>query len=171
MNWNEANDWANNLVYGGYDDWQLPAVNLTVDTNVAVGCDTFADHLDTPQYGYNSVNSEIGHLFYVDFGGTQTEPFTSGTNQANLALFTNLVSAGYWMGPAVHDDPSWGWFFSLDIGYQDVYPTDFGLVTVAVRPGDVVALVVVAAVPEPQTPALALLALGATVVARNRRPR
>jgi hypothetical protein len=36
---------------------------------------------------------------------------------------------------------------------------------VAVRPGDVAA-----AVPEPQTLALALLALGATVVARRRRP-
>ena len=37
---------------------------------------------------------------------------------------------------------------------------------VAVRPGDVAA-----AVPEPQTLALALLALGATVVARRRRSR
>lgn len=25
MTWYEATDWANNLVYGGYDDWRLPS--------------------------------------------------------------------------------------------------------------------------------------------------
>ena len=27
MNWDNAQDWADNLVYGGYDDWRLPSAS------------------------------------------------------------------------------------------------------------------------------------------------
>jgi len=27
MFWDEASDWANNLVYGGFSDWRLPTLN------------------------------------------------------------------------------------------------------------------------------------------------
>jgi hypothetical protein len=27
MGWNAANTWANNLMYGGYDDWRLASLN------------------------------------------------------------------------------------------------------------------------------------------------
>lgn len=49
-------------------------------------------------------------------------------------------------------------------GNQNASGKNFGLHAVAVRPGDVAA-----SVPEPQTLALILLALGATVAARRRR--
>lgn len=56
------------------------------------------------------------------------------------------------------------WSFGADNGYQGLSDKDFAWDAVAVHPGDVTA------VSEPQTLALALLALGATVVARRRRP-
>ena len=57
------------------------------------------------------------------------------------------------------------WYFIPVNGFHDggFYVNRF--FAVAVRPGDVTA-----PVPEPQTLALALLALAATVVARRRRP-
>jgi hypothetical protein len=58
------------------------------------------------------------------------------------------------------------WGFYADKGEASLgYGVDGFLYAVAVRLGDVAA-----PVPEPQTLALVLLALGATVVARRRRP-
>jgi hypothetical protein len=78
--------------------------------------------------------------------------------------FTNVQPGYYyWSGteilPAIR-----AWIFSPDIGGQYVGSEVSRFFAVAVRPGDVTA-----SVPEPQTLALALLALGATVVARRRQ--
>ncbi len=46
MTWPEAVDWAETLVFGGYDDWRLPAS----DTCTGKGC----------------TGSEMGHLYYLE---------------------------------------------------------------------------------------------------------
>ena len=84
---------------------------------------------------------------------------------ANLALFSNVQSFDYWSGTDYAPYPDFAWYFLTDEGNQFFFPKIFAKYAVAVRPGDVAA-----PVPEPQTLALALLALGATVVARRRRP-
>ena len=95
---------------------------------------------------YTTLFSEVGNLIHV-----------SAFENVRHELF-------YWSGTEISPGLS-AWSFNAVTGL------DFGrgelilLFAVAVRPGDVVA-----AVPEPQTLALALLALGATVVARRRRP-
>jgi hypothetical protein len=33
MDWTTANNWANNLVFGGFDDWRLPTTNTTATSN------------------------------------------------------------------------------------------------------------------------------------------
>jgi len=76
-----------------------------------------------------------------------------------------VQSYGYWSGTEYAPDPRRALDFGTDAGYQGRVFLSFPLYAVAVRPGDVAA-----SVPEPQTLALALLALGATVVARRRRP-
>lgn len=78
--------------------------------------------------------------------------------------FKNVQSAYYWSGTEFAPGVPWGFFSAL--GLQLMFGPDGWLYAVAVRPGDVTA-----SVPEPQTLALALLALGATVVARKRRSR
>ena len=164
MDWTTANNWANNLVYGGFDDWRLPTTNTTASSN----CDeNFDPGAGFPQqyHGYNCTGSEMGHMFYNEFGATAGQDILAGSNAANLALFTNVQSAYYWSGTEYAPNPGNAWFFYTSGGYQTAGSNVNAFYAVAVRPGDVAA-----SVPEPQTLALALLALGATVVARRRRP-
>ena len=90
--------------------------------------------------------------------------FTAYGNLAQVTQFTNVQPVFYWSGTEISPGIL-AWGFNPDFGFQldDVQGSQ--LFAVAVRPGDVAA-----SVPEPQTLALALLALGAMVVARRRRP-
>ena len=82
------------------------------------------------------------------------------------AQFDGVQSNSYWSGTEYATNPVFPWLFHPHVGFQYVdFDKSFALYAVAVRPRDVTA-----SVPEPQTLALALLALGATVVARRRRP-
>ena len=79
--------------------------------------------------------------------------------------FSNVQSFYYWSGTEYAPNPRYAWSFFTFNGLQTNVDKNLALYAVAVRPGDVAA-----SVPEPQTLALALLALGAAVVARRRRP-
>jgi len=162
MTWDAANAWANNLVFGDFSDWRLP----TLDPNDASCTGGFGLGV-----GYNCTGGELSGLFVTDLGynnngsGLITSDDTAEQN-ANLALFSNVQSSVYWSGTEYAPDPDVAWFFSTRFGGQSFVGKSFALYAVAVRPGDVAA-----SVPEPQTLALALLALGATAVARGRRSR
>ena len=82
------------------------------------------------------------------------------------AQFDDVQAFFYWSGTEYAPVPVSAWLFSTTGGSQNLGVKSTALYAVAVRPGDVTA-----SVPEPQTLALALLALGATVVARRRRSR
>ncbi len=153
MNWTTANSWANNLVYGGFSDWRLPS---SLNANGSGPCGP----------AFNCTGSEMGHMFYVNWGATANNSFSTGTNAANLALFSNVVSFIYWSGTEYAPNQSEAWFFNVTQGAQANLTKIGGLFAVAVRPGDVTA-----SVPEPQSLALVLLGLGAGMVARRRRPR
>jgi hypothetical protein len=77
--------------------------------------------------------------------------------------FDGVMYYGYWSSTEYVWNPSQAWYFDTEIGAH--YPDDKGyeLYFVAIRPGDV------APVPEPQTAALALLALGLTAVVLARQ--
>ena len=85
---------------------------------------------------------------------------------ANLALFSNVLSVGYWSGTEYAPDPGLAWGFSTIVGLQVDGDKTSALYAVAVRPGDVAA-----SAPEPRTLALVLLALSATMEVRRRRAR
>lgn len=158
MTWAAATAWANNLVYGGFDDWRLPTLNPS-DPSCNWG----------PGLGYNCAGGELSHLFVTDFGNKAAEsvldPAGDTAEQlSNLALFSNLQSDGYWSGAEYASDLNKAWLFYTSVGMQNTIVKSGTLYVVAVRPGDVAA-----SVPEPQTLALALLAMGATAVARRRR--
>ena len=93
---------------------------------------------------YGTLFAEFGHLTSVN-------------------AFMNVQPGGYWSGTEFTPGIV-AWIFGPASGLQNVGVEGIRLFAVAVRPADV------AAVPEPQTLALVLLALGATVVARRRRP-
>ena len=149
MDWSSANDWANNLVFGGFDDWRLPSAQNTDGSGV---CGPAFDCSD----------SEMGHMFYNNWGATRGQDFFNGANAANLALFSNVQAGPYWTGTDYGPDPGSAWFFytASTGGFQTYVSKRPPLFAVAVRAGDV---------PEPQTAALALVALAAMVLAGKRR--
>ena len=112
----------------------------------------------------------MSRLFVADLGNKARESVLNPTGDtaeqiANLALFGNVQSY-YWSGLEYALSPGgYALYFDTRNGGQERFDKRSALYAVAVRPGDVAA-----SVPEPQTLALVLLALGATVVARKRRP-
>jgi hypothetical protein len=168
MTWDAATAWANNLVYGGFDDWRLPTLNpadTTCSNNFNPG-----GGFPNQYYGTGCTGGELSGLFVTDLGNKANESVLNQVGDtaeqiANLALFSNVQSDIYWSGTEYAPGPDVAWGFFTVVGFQGDFGKDVALYAVAVRPGDVAA-----SVPEPQTLALALLALGATVVARRRRP-
>jgi hypothetical protein len=163
MNWTTANNWANDLVYGGFSDWRLPTTNTTASSN----CDRNFNPggvFPLQYFGFNCTGSEMGHMFYNEFGATANQSILSGSNTANLALFTNVQSFVYWSGTEYGPNPGLALGFVTVDGGQNYVDKSNAFYAVAVRPGDVAT-----PVPEPQTLALVLLALGATMVVRRRR--
>ena len=168
MTWDAATAWADNLVYGGFSDWRLPTLN-PADTSCSRN---FIPIGNFPlQYlGFNCTGGELSGLFVTDLGNKAIESVLNQVGDtaeqiANLALFSNVQSFAYWSGTVYAPNPTLAWYFHTRGGNQDLVPPSAALFAVAVHPGDVAA-----SVPEPQTLALVLLALGATVVARKRRP-
>ena len=161
MTWDAATAWANNLVYGGFDDWRLPTLN-PADASCTGG---------SVGFGYNCTGGELSGLFVTDLGynnngsGLITSDDTA-EQIANLALFSNVQSFVYWSGTEYAPGPGLAWAFDTSFGFQGFSVKSSALYAVAVRPGDVTA-----SVPEPQTLALVLLALGATGVASRARRR
>lgn len=173
MTWTTAQAWIeamNTANYLGHNDWRLPTALNQDGTG--------------PCSGFNCTGSELGHMFYNNLGGNASESVldTSGDTPqeiANLLLFGGTQSGNtvtgssiqpyvYWSGTEAAFSPSNAWFFYNYSGLQSSLGSfrDFDFYAWAVRPGDVTATV-----PEPQTLALALLALGATGVASRARRR
>lgn len=104
MSWQEANNWAENLTYGGFSDWRLPKtrpVNL-LEYQLQF---SFAG---TTDIGYNIVSpqSELSYMFYINLknsaGFDQRGNYTGCSANLetycleNTAPFQNLIPAGYW---------------------------------------------------------------------------
>jgi hypothetical protein len=170
MTWDAAKLWADNLVYGGFSDWRLPTLNPS-DTSCSLSVNP-GGAFSQQYYGFNCTGGELSHLFVTDLGNRADESVLNQTGDTqtqkdNFALFSNVQEYTYWSGTEFAPVPNSAWDFSTYVGFQDYFDAKSNaLYAVAVRPGDVAA-----SVPEPQTLALALLALGATVVARRRRSR
>lgn len=169
MTQSEAQAWAEQLSYGGFDDWRLPTSNFA---------DTHCSHTVVPigggptiYTGYNCIGSEMGHLHYVDFGGQPDGEMADGTNHAQLALFTNIQRAdpdreagAYWTsGIPYPSQPGIRGVFWTFVGSQGYDFNTERWWAVAVRDGDVLA------VPEPASAATMGLGLCLLLMAARRR--
>lgn len=83
MSLQESTEWAEQLVYGGFDDWRLPSTRAQ-------------------RTGYNITNSELGYLFFVHLGNLAYEDrdgnFQPGYGVTNTGPFQNFLEDWYWYG-------------------------------------------------------------------------
>jgi hypothetical protein len=144
--WGGAQKWIqamNAADYLGYNDWALPTT--------AEGC-----------RNYGCVDSQLGHLFYVELGEVAHQSI-SWSHNANYGLFNNLMPLPYWSGTEYTADATRAWLFNPNYGTQGLNFKDYNNFVMAVRPGDVVA------VPELNTLALLLAGLGLSGWMTSRR--
>jgi hypothetical protein len=87
MTWIEANDWAEMLIFQGYDDWRLPGS-------------------DTSCSGYDCMASEMGHIYYI-----------YNITSDSTGLFTDVNPFMYWSGSEYDNDTSKAWRFHFGSGY------------------------------------------------------
>ncbi|MCK5662836.1 MAG: hypothetical protein KAI17_05080, partial [Thiotrichaceae bacterium] len=164
MHWQEANNWAAGLNFGGFDDWRLATVVDQVDGGAEVGCDYSVDGSDCG-YNVDTAGSEMAYMWYNILSGTPSydtngvwEPdsgFTGAIGADGVEIFNlqgdtdNNGSDFYWTGTSI---PRWNdcCAFTFHAGwglqnYDDKDGSDQEYFAWAVRSGDV------AAVPIPGT--------------------
>lgn len=161
MTRNEATAWADQLVYGGFDDWRLPTLTIV---DAFLTCGYFVDAAGT-QCGYNIeapdspiFGGELTYMYYMNlglsgyysgpggdwgiFGNSKlTATGIPGFGQNDIGLIKNIQAFAYWSNTlafigseaTTHN----AWQFSTANGSQTVGEFGNDLYAWAVRDGDV----------------------------------
>ena len=154
MGWDAAKTWADQLSYGGFDDWRLASANLMNGASPCYATDGSCDR------GYNNTTGELGHMFYNNLGnlgyydasgsaqsgyGATNSSFTDGDSGDSVSIL-NLQNHVYWLGEEYAPNTYGAWAFITLYGGQGY---DGGksnsLYSWAVRAGDVSSVPVPAA--------------------------
>jgi hypothetical protein len=135
----QADTWAANLVVGNVSDWRLPTSDVSCQAS-------------------NCSKSEMGHLFYTELGNHSAINVNSGS-------FQGLALGPYWSGNKDALRPGQAWVFTFFDGFQYSAALSQPYSAMAVRDGDVAAVLV----PEPKTDAMLLAGLGFMVLIARRR--
>lgn len=159
LRWESAQAWAENLVYGGHDDWRLPRTPMRDPSCSHSQVEPLPSGGELPiDFQWGCQASELGQLFHQVLGGQPHASVldTSGDTaeqQANLALLQHLQPEDYWSDPLPAGIPR-AWSFGMQDGR--LFPAGVwnALRVVAVRD-----------VPEPAMPLLLLTALAAAALA------
>lgn len=155
LNFSDASNWVDNLVFSGYDDWRLPTISPLDGTNFDFGF-SFDGSTDR---GFNQVpsTSELAHMFVNNLGNTSyfdaagvpmqagSETFKSSFIDGDTGDLFNIsnIAVTYWTG--VVDDPinnaAWGFnfreFSGVARGETQLLGVPSQLSVWAVRDGDV----------------------------------
>jgi PEP-CTERM motif len=116
--------------------------------------------------GYICTDSEFGHLFYDELGGSAHQPINSSGN-SNLSLFSNIAQNNwYWTGTLTVGEKYKVFSFGEGARSETFGTLSYSHVW-AVRDGDVS----VAAVPEPETYMMILSGLTLIGAIRRKKPK
>jgi len=119
MTWGNAMTWADDLSYGGFEDWRLP----TIVDNGNDGCNRSYGGTDCG-FNVDTSGSEMAYMWYDILGNT---PYfdTSGTypqagwgltnTSADGVSFSNLKSFVYWSGTEYAPGTHLAWHFDTNI--------------------------------------------------------
>ena len=151
LTWAQANAWAANLVFAGFDDWRLATVNATSPLT------SFAAVTDCGLVSAAvcaASGNELGYMYYQDLAGQQGNNM-SGTQTAVGGEVLTGIPSFPWSGTDFGGDFHWGFNFKTGLDFAF---TDSGRLSAwAVRSGDVTTTV---PVPLPPTFVLVLAGLG-----------
>lgn len=159
--WQGQLDWAADLTvqFNGtiYDNWRLPA---TVEHGVLA----LTRFDGSGSNGYNVTTSELGHLFYTEFGNAAMYAPDGSRNTSygllNKTPFVKLDRLQYWSSTQLSVNSGSAWVFHMSTGEQDYGYTNGSRYAIAVHPGNL------AAVPEPG-PSTLFLVGGAMLALRR----
>lgn len=147
MDWFEASAWADQLTFGGYDDWRLP---ITPHMDASCSASGVQDGIAI-DWGYSCIGSELGHLYIEELGNLGYKDsngvFQPDFGLKNTGVFYNLQDDDYWSGSDYLPFDDNAWYFNFETGgyqggnnkYSDIF------FAWAVRDGDVAAVVPVPA--------------------------
>ncbi len=149
MNWNAAVQWADQLVFGNYDDWRLPTA-LPVN-GVDYVNDLSYDGSTDVGYNITSPNNELAYMFAVNLGNLSYYDVNGngpqdGSGLVNTGPFTGLHNYYYWTGTALPGVANYSYGFSNIVGGQRMYYQPSLHYAWAVRDGDVATVPIPAAI-------------------------
>lgn len=155
LTWASAQAWANQLSFGGFEDWRLPTISPIDDISFDFGF-SFDGSTDR---GFNSQTeySELAHMFYNNLGNTSyfdtfgnaqqpgSEMFKNTFNDANTGELFSFDNIGitYWTGLANNPIVNAAFAFNmrtatnLATGEQQLLATNATRSVWALRDGDV----------------------------------
>jgi hypothetical protein len=128
MNWPAARMWLdamNAANYLGFNDWRLPTTTVP---------DATCGYNPAESTGLGCTGSELGHLFYDEFGATANETVFTG-DAVELAKFTNLNTIIYWSGTEYNN--YYAYILDYHNGNQAALRKNREVFILAVRDGDV----------------------------------
>ena len=131
--WDNQVAWAagysqTHTVYGTFDDWRLPSMDVNGDNTF----ETFVDCSSASEVACR--DNEYGYLFW-QYGITESSP----------GDFTNVQPQLYYSGTELAPNTNYAWYFGFYEGNQRISNKSNGRYAFAVRDGDI------AAIPEPST--------------------
>ena len=190
MLWKDANSWARNLTYGGFDDWRLPKMydvggdgcNSSRTGGTDCGYNVLTSYTDRNGYTHFS---ELAYMFHENLGNSARYDrngqvnngapfFTSFTDSVtgDTVSFENLArSSIYWYGNTYLPRGKQAWVFSMSSGIQWAPSKSSNIQAWAVRDGDVAGSAGPNPAPVPEPASLALFGLGLLGLSLRERRR
>ena len=121
MTWVNANLWAANLDFGGFDDWRLPIMETPTGTCIP-SCPL----------------REYEHMYFENLNATAALEDKTGNQTGDGGVtFSNIQRFGYWSSTDAAFLPDLAKAFFFEFGSEFTDPKDFVYSAWAVRDGDV----------------------------------